>query len=153
MADKVLSYMNYTGTIDVSVEDGCLHGRLMFINDIVTYEGNTVPELEASFRDAVDRYLAYCASTGREADKPFSGTFNVRIGEDRHRKLAQKGAAKGLGINEAICAAIDQWVAPVATHEMHNHWHIHMDPASSMTSILSTSRNFTRMGTAENVVH
>ena len=55
-----LSHKGYTGSIEVSLEDNCLHGRVLFIEDIVTYEGETVDDLATSFKDAVDRYVTYC---------------------------------------------------------------------------------------------
>jgi predicted HicB family RNase H-like nuclease len=107
MAASELSYKGYTGSIEVSIEDGCLHGRILFINDLITYEGNTVESIKVSFENATDRYIAYCAKTGIPANKPYSGTFNIRIGADRHRALAQLANRKKISINEAICSAID----------------------------------------------
>ena len=107
MAASELTYKGFTGSIEVSIEDGCLHGRILFINDIVTYEGNTVEEIKAAFESAADRYVEYCAKTGKPANKPFSGTFNIRIGDSRHRALALLANQKKISINEAICNAID----------------------------------------------
>lgn len=107
MATSELTYKGYTGSIEVSIEDGCLHGRILFINDIVTYEGNTVEEIKVAFESAANRYIEYCAKTGKPANKPYSGTFNIRIGENRHRILAQLASRKKISINEAICSAID----------------------------------------------
>ncbi|MBL8484647.1 MAG: type II toxin-antitoxin system HicB family antitoxin [Rhodocyclaceae bacterium] len=136
MADKFLSYKTYSGTIEASLEDGCLHGRLLFINDIITYEGDTISALNTAFQQAVDRYLDYCASTGRPADKPYSGTFNVRIGEDRHRKLAQKAALCGCGINEAICQALDAWLSPTGSGAAQNQIHGHIEAFSEMVAAI-----------------
>ncbi|MEI8326181.1 MAG: toxin-antitoxin system HicB family antitoxin, partial [Betaproteobacteria bacterium] len=86
MAIHKLTHKGFTGSCEVSLEDGCLVGRVLFIDDIVTYEGETVPDLKANFEAAVDRYLAYCKRTGKAANKPYSGTFNVRVGADLHRK-------------------------------------------------------------------
>ena len=107
MASTDLTYKGYTGSIEVSVEDERLHGRVLFINDLITYEGNTVEEVKVAFQDATDRYIAYCEKTGKPANKPYSGTFNVRIGPERHRTLAQLANRKKISINEAICGAID----------------------------------------------
>ena len=63
-----LSHKGYTGSIEVSFEDNCLHGRVHFIEDIVSYEGETVDDLATSFEDAVDRYVDYCKT--RKADFP-----------------------------------------------------------------------------------
>lgn len=107
MAASELTYKGYTGSIEVSIEDRCLHGRLLFIIDLITYEGNTVDDIKGAFQSATDRYIAYCDKTGKPANKPYSGTLNVRIGPDRHRALAQLSNRKKISINEAICSAID----------------------------------------------
>ena len=65
-----LSYKGYTGTIDASVEDNCLHGRILFIDDVIAYEGTAVDDIKLSFEKAVDRYLAYCEETGKPANVP-----------------------------------------------------------------------------------
>ena len=54
--EKALVHRGYAGSIEISLEDRCLHGRLLYVDDLITYEAESVPELEAAFRDAVDRY-------------------------------------------------------------------------------------------------
>ncbi len=66
------NYNGYSGSCVASVEDGCLYGRILFINDLITYEGNTIPELQEAFKLAVDNYIAHCAKTGQQANKPYS---------------------------------------------------------------------------------
>ena len=85
MSANKLIYKGFTGSLDASLEDECLVGKVLFIDDIVTYEGDTVPALKANFQAAVDRYLAFCEKTGKAANKPYSGTFNVRVGSDLRR--------------------------------------------------------------------
>jgi predicted HicB family RNase H-like nuclease len=51
-------YRDLTGSIGASPVDGCLHGKLLGTADLVTYEGQTVTELEAAFQRAVDQYLS-----------------------------------------------------------------------------------------------
>lgn len=107
-----LTYKGYTGAIEVSIEDNCLHGQILFIEDIITYEGTTVVDIKASFKEAVNRYLAYCKETGKPANKPYSGTFNVRVGQDIHRKAAEIAYHRGIALNDfvtqSIQAAIEQ---------------------------------------------
>ena len=101
-----LSHKGYKGTCAVSVEDGCLHGRIQDIDDLITYEGNTVPELAAAFSAAVENYLAHCASIGKTPSKPYSGTFNVRVGPYLHKAAAQHARAHGKKLNELVCTAL-----------------------------------------------
>ena len=101
-----LKHKGYAGTIEASIEDGCLHGNILFINDLITYEGNTVEEIKASFEDAVDRYLAYCEETEKLADKPCSGTFNVRVGPELHGKAVEAAYERGITLNEFVTRSI-----------------------------------------------
>jgi predicted HicB family RNase H-like nuclease len=99
-------YKGYTGTIDASIEDGCLHGKILFIEDVITYEGNTVDDIVVSFKEAVDRYLVYCKKTGKPANKPYSGTFNVRVGQDLHRKAVEVAFHRNITLNDFVAQSI-----------------------------------------------
>lgn len=105
-----LIYKGYTGSAKVSFEDGCLHGKILFIDDIITYEGETVPDLFKAFTEAVDRYLTYCIKTGNPANKPYSGTFNVRIGVELHQQAAQAANKIGIKLNPFVIKAIQEKV-------------------------------------------
>jgi len=106
MNKNTLSHKGYTGSIEISIEDGCLHGQILFIDDLITYEGKTIPELNKEFSSSVDRYLEYCDKTGKSANKPYSGTFNVRIGQELHRKAAQEALVRNLSLNDYVSQAI-----------------------------------------------
>ena len=123
---NIFKYKGYTGTIEASVEDKCFHGEILFINDLITYEGETFGEMQSSFEEAVDDYLAYCEETGNPANKPFSGTLNVRIGQELHKKAAEKAHARGLSLNELIAQSIrtnveEEVIPPVQRTHLHKH--------------------------------
>lgn len=122
MALNELTYIGYTGSIEVSIEDDCLHGRILFIDDLVTYEGSSVSEIRAAFQESVDRYLSHCQRVGKPADKPYSGTFNVRIGPELHSKAAKAAHLKKIKLNEFVKLAIQTAVDMngVVTHH-HQH--------------------------------
>lgn len=129
--DRILEYNGYYGSIDVSIEDGCLHGKLLFITDTVTYEAQKVPELEAEFRAAVDDYIKTCADIGKEPLRPFKGSFNVRVSPELHRQAAVCAQKCGITMNELVSKAIDQFVnkpdiQPInIEHHDHHHEHHH----------------------------
>ena len=64
MQDNVMTsrlyHKGYTGSVLFSVEDDCLHGKILDINDIITYEGETVKDIKKAFEGAVDRYISAC---------------------------------------------------------------------------------------------
>lgn len=125
MATNKLIYRGFTGSCEVSLEDECLFGRLLFIDDIVTYEGQTTGEVTSSFKAAVDRYLEHCKNTGKTANKPYSGSFNVRVGPELHRKAVVEASACGLTLNELVVEALEaRTKGEKAAQVEHNHRHI-----------------------------
>ena len=52
-----LTYKNFIGSVHFSEKDEVFHGKLMDINDLVTYEGTSIPELKKAFEEAVEDYL------------------------------------------------------------------------------------------------
>ena len=56
-----MTYKGYVGTVEYSQKDGCLFGRIVGIQDIVSYEGESVTAIQQAFEDAVDDYLEHCA--------------------------------------------------------------------------------------------
>ena len=99
---KHMQYKGHLGSTEVSIDDGVLFGKLLFIRDLVTYEADTAVGLKASFESAVDDYINDCEMSGREPDKPFKGQFNVRIAPALHRGLAIAASTKELSLNEYI---------------------------------------------------
>ena len=50
-------YKGFTGSIENSVEDQCLYGKLLGIGDLILYEADSIDKLEIEFKEAVDDYL------------------------------------------------------------------------------------------------
>lgn len=127
---KILDHKGYAGSIDASLEDDVLHGKILFINDLVTYEGKTLGELRKAFVEAVEFYLDACAENGVEPDKPCSGGFNVRIPPTMHRAAQVAAARRGVSLNEFVGAAIANEVsgARTVTVHQHEHRHTHSEP-------------------------
>jgi len=110
MTAQELSYKGYVGSVEVSVEDEMLRGKVKHIDDLVTYRGRTVQELREAFQESVDEYLAWCKEDGKEPCKAYSGTFNIRIGPDRHKRLAVLSSRENKRINAVVCEAIDYFL-------------------------------------------
>ena len=101
-----MTYENYRGTVEYSSEDKVLHGKLIGIDDLVTYEGQSVEELEKAFRDSVDDYIAFCEVSGKKPERTYSGRIALRIGEDLHREIAMQAESMGASINAWIADAL-----------------------------------------------
>lgn len=54
---KILEYKGYWADVKYSHEDKLFFGKIKEIDDLVLFEGNSIPELQIAFEQAVDRYL------------------------------------------------------------------------------------------------
>jgi len=103
---KYLEYKGYTGTIEYSKEDELLYGKVIGINGLLSYEGSTGTELESDFRSVIDDYLADCKAADIKPEKPFKGSFNVRIPSELHRDAALKAMELNTSLNGFVSESI-----------------------------------------------
>ena len=104
---ECLEYKSYYAAVRFSVEDEVFHGKIIGINDLISFEGTTVKELKSAFHEAVDDYLATCKKLGKEPEKAYKGSFNVRISSELHRKAARYATQKNMTLNDFVRYAID----------------------------------------------
>jgi predicted HicB family RNase H-like nuclease len=105
---NVLTYKGFIGTVGYSAEDHLFLGKIDGIEDLVTFEGETVSELEAAFRYMVDQHIADCEAEGKPAEKSYKGVLNIRISPNLHKKAAQSAMVKGITLNQMIRQALEK---------------------------------------------
>jgi predicted HicB family RNase H-like nuclease len=108
--NNYLHYKDYVGSVEFSEANAVFHGRVMGIKSLISFEGDSVKSLTRDFYQAVDEYLEFCAKNGHEPEKPFKGSFNVRIGTELHRQAALAASVRGLSLNALVEDAIRQAV-------------------------------------------
>ena len=106
----MMEYKGYIGKVEIDDEAGILHGEVINIRDVITFEGVTVDEVHKAFQESVDDYLEFCAQRGESPEKPFSGKFVVRLPTELHRKayIEAKLADKSLNswVTEVLQAVL-----------------------------------------------
>lgn len=107
---NTIEYKGYIAKIEYSGEDEVFFGKLEGIRDLVNFEGASVQELQQAFRDSVDEYLAFCKEVGKEPEKAYKGSFNVRISPERHRALDLRAKRDGDSLNRAVEKAIEGYL-------------------------------------------
>lgn len=107
----MLKYKDYIGRVEFDAEAGILHGEVVGIRDVVSFEGNSVAEIEQAFRHSVDDYLAFCEKTGEPPNHPCSGNFALRIDSELHRKANMLALASGKSLNAWVAECLDRAVA------------------------------------------
>jgi len=105
-----MKYKTYIGRVEYDDEAKIFHGEVIGLKDIITFQGTSVEELEQSFKDSIDDYLAFCKERGEKPEKPFSGTFNVRLSPDLHARLVLNAQMMGVSLNSYIKHTLTQVV-------------------------------------------
>ena len=97
-----MKYRGYKAVIDYDDADEILVGRVVGLNDILSFHGTTTDELRSAFKDVVDSYIAHCAESGKEPEKQFSGKFVLRSSPEQHRDLSLDADVRGISLNELV---------------------------------------------------
>ena len=104
--NNYIHYRDYVGNIEFSEEDEIFHGKIIGLKNLISFEGDSVKTLTEDFHNAVDEYLEFCELNGKKPEKPFKGSFNVRIQPELHRQAALEASARGLSLNSFVEDAI-----------------------------------------------
>lgn len=95
----MMEYKGYIGKVEIDDEAGILHGEVINVRDVITFEGESVDEIQKAFRESVDDYLAFCAKRKESPEKPFSGKFVLRLPAELHRKAYIQAKLKDKSLN------------------------------------------------------
>lgn len=107
---NLLKYKEYLGTVSFSNEDQCLYGKVIGIDDLVSYESDSVSGLKKAFETAVEDYLESCKSVNKPPLKSYRGVFNIRTSPEKHQTLSILAQKNGLKLNQVVNLALDQYL-------------------------------------------
>lgn len=106
MTSNIVEHKEFIGYVNYSVADECFYGKIEGINDLVTFEGNSVRQLKKAFTEAVDEYIALCKEAGKEPYRSVKGSFNIRIEPKLHYDAIYTALKKGMSLNQFVAEAI-----------------------------------------------
>lgn len=112
MSNNIRRYKGYFTAIQCDLESGVLWGKIEGIDDLITFEGDTIPEVTAAFEESVDDYLDYCAQIGKQPEKAYSGSFNVRVSNELHKAAAERAFVDGKTLNQVVATALEAYLKP-----------------------------------------
>ena len=61
---NILKYKGFIVSVNFSAEDRAFYGKVEGINDLLTFEGTTVEELEEAFKYMVEEHIHDCEQKG-----------------------------------------------------------------------------------------
>ena len=101
-------YKGYIGKVNYDEDNHIFFGEVINTRTVITFQGESVAELEAEFKASVDDYLEWCKEDGVAPEKPFSGKFNVRFTPELHRQASIAAKLLGLSLNSFIMDAVNE---------------------------------------------
>lgn len=107
---NTMTYKGFAARVEYSEDDGCFVGHISGIRDVIGFHGESVAELRAAFREAVDDYLATCEKLGQAPNKPYSGQFRLRLAPELHARAAMAAETRGKSLNTWVAEAIEKGV-------------------------------------------
>lgn len=105
---NVMTYKGYVARVDFDPRDTIFTGKVLGIEDSITFHGATVKELRADFEAAINHYIADCTTTGRKPFKPASGKLMLRVSPETHARVLTVAKASGKSLNQWAAEVLDK---------------------------------------------
>lgn len=109
--NNTIEYKGYVGSVEFSEEDCLFYGKVQGIRALISYEGENAADLISDFHGAVDDYLAICLEEGKEPEKAFKGSFNVRVSPELHRTAAIYAIGHQMSLNSLVDQSLAKYLA------------------------------------------
>jgi predicted HicB family RNase H-like nuclease len=70
-ANDVLTYKGFTGSVHFSAQDDVFFGKVEEVNDLITFEGDSVKELKNAFHYVIDEHIRDCENAKNPVEKNY----------------------------------------------------------------------------------
>ncbi|MEI7740250.1 MAG: type II toxin-antitoxin system HicB family antitoxin [Betaproteobacteria bacterium] len=100
MMTNVMEYKGYKASMEFDVEDKIIVGRVLDIDDIIAFHGDSVGQFEKNFHKSIDSYVKDCEKLNQRPDKPVSGRLMLRVEPKVHAAAIKKAARSGVSLNK-----------------------------------------------------
>ena len=104
----MLNYKGYFGYLTYDDEAKIFHGEVINTRTVITFQGESVKEIEKAFHDSIDDYLDWCKERKKDPEKPFSGKFVLRVSPELHRKISFHAKEQHTSINTYIVETLQK---------------------------------------------
>lgn len=110
----MMEYKGYHAKVEYSPEDETFIGKVFGIADTLVFDGQSIEELQTMFHASIDDYLKLCREIGKQPDREYRGTFNVRVPVELHREAALAAESRDISLNQLVTEALRRYVAAEA---------------------------------------
>jgi predicted HicB family RNase H-like nuclease len=98
--NNTIKYKGFTAKIEFSADDNVFFGRLLGVDDIVSFHAENVEDLNKEMKETVDFYIETCEKFGKSVKKTFNGKLLFRFSSELHAKIVESAARRGKSVNE-----------------------------------------------------
>lgn len=109
---EILKYKEFEGSAELDMKRNVCRGKILYIDDAVTYESPSIHTLQNEFEEAVDDYIETCKQIGKDPQKSCRGQFNVRVSPELHRAATRRSIADDTSLNDVVCRALESYLSP-----------------------------------------
>ncbi|MDW7656406.1 MAG: type II toxin-antitoxin system HicB family antitoxin [Bacillota bacterium] len=107
---NLMEYKGYYARIKYNSEDNCFFGTIAGIADVISFEGSSVAQLQEAFTEAVEDYLDLCMRHGKEPQKAYKGSFNVRINPELHKHAMLVALSDDIPLSQLVERAVTCYI-------------------------------------------
>lgn len=104
-----MMYQGYEAVVEYDEDARILHGEVLHLQDVVTFQADCPADVEQAFHDSVDDYLEFCKENHRQPEKPYSGKVAVRMPPELHRQVTYAARKKKESVNSYIVRALETY--------------------------------------------
>lgn len=104
---NVLEHKGYIATIELDEDAGNFHGEVINTRAVLTFVGNSLAELRHEFSETIAVYEELCRDRGEAPEKPYSGSFMLRLSPELHRRAAETAIRTGKSLNSFVKDAVE----------------------------------------------
>lgn len=97
---NTMQYRGYVASMIFDAEDKVIVGRVLDVDDIITFHGDSIREFESNFHTVLDDYITACEKLGAAPEKPASGKLMLRVSPTVHAAALKAAARKGVSLNK-----------------------------------------------------
>jgi predicted HicB family RNase H-like nuclease len=95
-----MTYKGYTASMTFDAEDKVIVGRVLDVDDIISFHGESVTKFETNFHAVIEDYLAASNELGCAPERPASGKLMLRIAPEVHAAALKAAARNGTSLNK-----------------------------------------------------
>lgn len=107
---NMIKYKDFFASICYEDTTSTFWGKVEGIEDVITFESNTIEGLKKEFKEVIDEYIKECNMLNKNPHKEYKGSFNIRIQPVLHEKAVLFSKQFNMSLNQFVEMAIREQI-------------------------------------------